>query len=169
MKKIFYFILFFNIMISCQQFKSSSYTEGDIYIKLIDVNNILYGLSESEIEKFKKNISTIELNEYSDSEQKMMEYHRILINNDLYNNPHFKLKINSGKIINVYSNNHEYSKLKKELDSFDRDKQKIRVKFQGSKISDGIKDSDGIFNQAIYIAEKIVSVEKVKGETDWAK
>ncbi|MGZ0016703.1 hypothetical protein [Yeosuana sp. AK3] len=154
---------------SCKVENQKNIIQGDIYIKLIDVNNILYGLPENKIKEFKKSISNLEQNNFSNSEKKLMEYHKILIDNNLYKNPHFKLKLDSGKIINVYTDNTEYLKLKKELDSFDRDNQKIIVKFEGSKISDGIDDPDGNFDKAIYIAKQIISTEKTKGETDWAK
>lgn len=54
-------------------------------------------------------------------------------------------------------------KLKKELKNLDKDKEQIKVKFMGSKIS------DGIFDRAIYTASKIVFVEKTSGKTDWHK
>lgn len=171
-KNIKYFFLVISsiiILFSCKQLKDGDYIQGSIYIKLIDVNNILYGLPEDQIEKFKKNIANLDLNNSSSSERRLLEYHKILIDEDLYKNPRFKLKTDSGKIINVYTNESEYLKLKVELDNFDRDSEKITVKFEGFKISDGVFDPDGIFDQAIYKAKKIISVHKVKGKTDWDK
>lgn len=55
--------------LSCNKTPNNLY-EGDIYVKLIDVNNILYGLPDNKIEEFKKSISNIEQNNYSESEKK---------------------------------------------------------------------------------------------------
>lgn len=43
------------------------------------------------------------------------------------------------------------------------------MKFEGYKISDGVLDSDDIFDQPIYITNKITSVIKTAGKTDWKK
>lgn len=169
MKHLFVPIFSLLILFSCIEEKNNNYFQGDIYIKLIDVNNALYGLTEDQIEKFKKNISNIDDNEHSISEKRFLEYHNILIQKDLYKNPCFKLKTDSGKIINVYTNESEYLKLKKELKDFDRDSEKIRLKFEGSKISDGVIDPDGVFDKAIYKANQIIFIKKTKGKTEWAK
>lgn len=58
------------------------------------------------------------------------------------------------------------SKLEKELKGFDKEKERINLKFEG------IKKSDGFFTEieeAIYYANKITFVEKIPGETDWDK
>lgn len=123
---------------------------------------------KKNLKNLKKKILSTNHNEYSDSEKKFMQYHKILIEHNLHNQPHFKLKLGD-KIINVYTNESEYLKLQKELKNFNKEKEKITIKFEGSKISDGVNDSNEIFNQPIYKALRIVSVKKTKGETDWDK
>ncbi len=147
------------IIISCNQNKS---IEGVIYIQLIDFYNI-YGMPQKKIDEFKSIINNPNQSEYSNSEQELIKHYKILIENDLFNKPSFKLKMESGDIINVYTNDIEYSKLKKKLDNLEREKEKILVKFVGNKIS------DGIFGQAIYSASSITSVTKTPGKTDWGK
>jgi hypothetical protein len=69
----------------------------------------------------------------------------------------------------LYTTKTEYSKLQKILENFDKYKEKIKVEFKGNKISDGVFDSDGIFDQPIYLADKIISIEKTEGKTEWKK
>ncbi len=143
--------------------------EGYIYIKLIDFHGIIYSLDKENLELFKERISGNKQNDLSEDEKKLGAYCKILIQNNLFLKPFFKLKTNNGKIINVYCNEKEFSKLEKELKNLNRDSEKVHVIFKGKKIPNPIKDTNNIFNQGIYIANKIVSVKKVKGKTDWAK
>ncbi len=169
MKQLF-FILLLLTALSCKEDKNQNeLIEGVIYIKLIDLNNMLYSLPEEDIVKFKNGIYNQGINENLESDKKFIEYHKILIDSNLVKKPHFKLKIADDKIINVYTNEDEYAKLSQHLDNFDREKEKIIVKFEGIKISDGILDSDNIFDKAIYKAKKIVSISKQEGKTDWDK
>ncbi|GAB1856943.1 hypothetical protein MHTCC0001_17790 [Flavobacteriaceae bacterium MHTCC 0001] len=169
MKYLFFITLLLTI-ISCKEGKNhNKVIEGTLYIKLIDVNNILYGLSDEDIEKFKNGIYNNGDDGGIVADRKFIEYHKILIDNNIVKEPHFKLKIKDGKIINVYTNEVEYKKLSKHLDNFDREKEKIIIKFEGTKISDGVEDPDNIFNQPIYTAKNIVSVNVQKGQTDWDK
>ncbi len=162
-------ILLAVVSISCKKVNNKNIFQGDIYIKLIDFHDIIYGLSDEKLSEFEKELKNPNQNEYSESEMKLSEYFKILIKHDLYKKPHFKLKTNEDEIINVYTNEAEYAKLEKELKNFDKDIEKITVKFKGNKIQNDIVDSDNIFNQGIYFADKIILVEKTKGVTDWVK
>ncbi|WP_299669677.1 hypothetical protein [uncultured Polaribacter sp.] len=169
MKQYLLFTLLTISLISCKRTSVNKTIEGTIYIKLIDLNNVVYGMSNDEIEKIKKEIFNQKKNDFSKSEKSFMEYHKILFKSDLINKPHFKLKTKKGKIINVYTNENEYTKLAKHLRKLNREEEKVIVKFEGVKISDGIFDPDGIFDQAIFKATKIISVEKTVGKTEWHK
>ena len=168
MKHLFFTLLVL-VIFSCKEINKNNLIQGDIYIKLIDAHSIIYGMPDEKIQKFKERIDNPNQSEYTESEQKLIRYYKILIEHDLFNKPHFKLKLSNGKIVNVYTNKTEYSKLSKYLNKLDRDKEKITMKFEGSKKSEGIYDPDGIFNQAIYHAKRIIFVEKTDGITDWKK
>ena len=167
MKQYLFFILLLTIF-SCRETNKRNIIQGDIYIKLIDVHS-LYGLPSQKLEEFKQKVLKSNQNNHSESEKKLNRYFKILINHDLFNKPHFKLKTKEGKIINIYTSKKEYTKLAIHLKNFDRDEEKISVKFEGNKIPNNIIDTDSIFNQSIYYAKNIISVQKNAGVTDWAK
>lgn len=158
-EKSLFILLLILTTVSCNHNKS---IEGSIFIKLIDVHNI-YGMSQEKFDKFKIRINNSDQSKYSNSEQDLIKHYKILIENDLFNKPSFKLKMNSGEIINVFTNETEYLKLKKELTDLNKEKESILVKFNGKKIS------NGIFEEAIYSASNITSVIKITGKTDWKK
>ena len=78
-------------------------------------------------------------------------------------NPHFKLKTSNGKIINVFTTDEEYAKIKTKTENFDKYEEHIVINFEGRK------KSEGFFDEPIYYADKIISVEKFLGESDWKK
>lgn len=167
MKHLLFFMVLLSTFFSCKR-ENYQIIQGNLYIKLIHVHNVIHGMPEEKIEKFKETIFNTNQGEYSNSEKLFMQYHKILIERNLYNQPHFKLKLDD-KIINVYTNESEYLKLQKELKNLDKEKEKIIIKFEGFKISDGLNDPDEIFSQPIYKALGIISVKKIKGQTDWDK
>ncbi|NMH86228.1 hypothetical protein [Flavivirga algicola] len=171
MKQYLFLTILTLTIFSCKETnqQNKQIIQGDIYIKLIDFQSIIYNLPDEELKKFKEGITNPNQNNYSDSEKKSSEYFKILIEHDLFGKPFFKLKTKSEKIINVYTTENEYLKLKKELKDLDRDKQKITVQFEGNKISNGIFDADKIFDQAIYETKKIISIKKTQGKTYWDK
>lgn len=158
------------VAVTLFSFKGVSQNEsiqGSIYIKLIDIHNISSGWSEDIIKQLKDSIN------YSNNDKNRTEfenegfdYLKFLVKNNFLYIPRFKLKTDSNKIINVFVDEKEYAKLKKKLKGFDKDKERINLKFEGVKMSDGFfKELD----EAIYYANKITFVEKVLGETDWKK
>ncbi len=167
MKQLFFALLALTVL-SCKDTNQTQIVQGDIYIKLLDVISVLSQLSEEEIKTLDK-IDNSNQKEYTNSEKKAAAYFKILIENNLEKKPHFKLITKNGKIINVFTNNSEQIKLAKYLNKLDRDKEKVTVKFEGIKISNGIFDPDGTFDQAIYMAKQIVLIQKTKGITEWAK
>lgn len=169
MKQLFFAIILITTLSCKKDEKQNEFIEGNIYIKLIDVNNMLYGLPKEDIENFKRDSYSQVNIDNTESERKFIEYQKILIDNNLVQQSHFKLKTNDNKIINVYTNENEYTKLSKHLNDLNREKEKIIVKFEGVKISEGVIDEDNIFNKAIYKAKKIISVIKLAGKTDWDK
>lgn len=136
--------------------KNDNVIKGDIFIKLIDFGS-LYGASDQEISDFKKSLVLSEQTD-NENEKAVQEYFKTLLKYDLLDKPYFKLKINENEIINVYTNESEFNKIKKYIDDFNKDTEKIEVAFSGSK-----KERN------IYVANNIISVEKKWGKTDWAK
>lgn len=157
------------MIISCRTKNNDNIIQGEIFIKLIDVRNVVSNIPDDKLEEVKKSIANADQTNLTESEKKSSNYFKILLEKNLIKKPFFKLKISSGKIINVYTTKTEYSKLQKILENFDKYKEKIKVEFEGNKISDGVFDSDGIFDQPIYLADKIISIEKTDGKTDWKK
>ena len=150
-------IIIFLTFMGCQESKQT--IKGDVYIKLIDFVN-LYGSSKEDIKSFKdKVIQTKDDNiELSLEDKKLMKYYTFLITNDLLDSPHFKLKINSKKIITVFTNEKEYLKFNNYLKNLDRDKEKIIVEFNGVEKMEGF-----------YFTDNIILVKKISGKTDWHK
>lgn len=168
MKHLFFSLFAITLLLSSiNAMAQNENISGSIYIKLIDVHNIYSDLPDEVINQLNKTISNPNYEKkLSQSEKEGYTYYKFLVDNNFINKPLFKLKIESGKIINVFIEEAEYSKLKKELENFDRYTQIINLKFEGVKKSDGFfKELD----EAIYYANKITFVEKVAGETDWNK
>lgn len=169
MKKLLTYTSLLLMIISCRTKNNDNIIQGEIFIKLIDVRNVVSNIPDDKLEEVKKSIANADQTNLTESEKKSSNYFKILLEKNLIKKPFFKLKISSGKIINVYTTKTEYSKLQKILENFDKYKEKIKVEFEGNKISDGVFDSDGIFDQPIYLADKIISIEKTDGKTDWKK
>lgn len=161
MKYVFVGLLML-IISSCNSSNKDIFFEGEIYIKLIDVHS-LYGLPTNKLKEFKNSIVNVSSDSLSGDEKKSKQHFMFLIENNLFNKSHFKLKAKDGNIFNIYTTESEFSTLKKELDILNRDKEIITVNFKGKKIS------EGYFNEPLYIADKIISVKKNKGVTDWSK
>ena len=163
MKKIFIPLLI-SLLFSGIARSQNENIKGDYYIKIIDVHNIFNDISEDLIEKTNKSISDPNSEkEYSDSEKKVVEYYIFLSQNKLLHNPHFKLKTSTGKIINVFTTDKEYVKIKTKVENFDKYEEHIIIDFEG------VKRSEGFFDEPIYYTDKINSVEKNFGESDWKK
>jgi len=158
MKHSILIILISIVLFSCQ----NNEIEGEVYVKLIDVHNI-YGISDDKVKEFKARVLSLEQEEYSASERKLNQLYKTLIDNNIFNTPHFKIKMKTDEIINVYTSKEEYSKIYSLLENLNMEEEKILIKFKGKKIS------DGVFDEAIYKASKIVLAEKTKGVTDWQK
>jgi hypothetical protein len=150
-------------MLSCKENTREKLIEGDIYITLINIYNPKDILEKEKFEELKKIVTNYNDEKKYDSENKIYKYYKVLMKHGLFHKPCFQLKIKNGEIINVYINEDEYSKLKYELKNLERDKEKIKVTFLGSKIS------KGIHNKAIYSASKVVFFEKTFGKTEWKK
>lgn len=167
MKHLFFSLFAITLLSSFNAMGQNKNISGSIYIKLIDIHNISSGLPDEVINQLNKTISNPNYEKkLSESEKEGYAYYKFLVENKFMHKPLFKLKIKSGKIINVFVEEAEYSKLKKELENFDRYTQVINLKFEGVKKSDGFfKELD----EAIYYANKVTFVEKIPGETDWKK
>lgn len=158
------------VAIAIFSFKGMSQNEsiqGSIYIKLIDIHNISAGWSEDIIKQLKDSINDSNYDKNrTEFENEGSDYLKFLVKNNFLYTPRFKLRTDKDKIINVFVDEKEYEKLKKKLKGLDREKERINLKFEGVKMSDGFFKE---LPQAIYYANKITFVEKVSGETDWDK
>jgi len=156
MKKIILLILSI-IILSCNYKDEFETINGDIYIKLIDFGS-MYGASQERIDELKLKLNNSDNLKENKSDDIFINYFNSLIKHNLLEKPYFKLKLYDGEIINVFAEESEYLKLKELLDDLDRDKEKIIVKFKSQKKEKGI-----------YYAEKILSIKKLPGKTDWEK
>jgi len=158
-------LLFFLILtlLSCKENNQAQLFEGNIFITLINIYDVNTIRPKDKRDEFRKSIIDFASKGKSESEKEMAKYYKALIDNDLFDKSSFQIKLKSNEIINVYVIDKEYLKLKKELKGLDKDKEQVKVTFEGSKIS------DGVFNRAIYSASKIVFLEKTAGKTDWIK
>lgn len=101
MKSLLITIIFIISFFSYSQKRNEIQTfQGEIFIKLIDVRNLISNLSDDKLEKFIENSINEDQTNYSQSEKKSSDYFKILIKNDLLKKPFFKLKMKSGNIIN---------------------------------------------------------------------
>ncbi|WP_281847915.1 hypothetical protein [Olleya namhaensis] len=169
MKQFIIIILVTLTFCSCKESIKNNRVEGEIYIKLIDVRKIISQLPDKDLKKIKQNALEDNQSNLSVSEKKSNEYFKILINNNLLEKPFFKLKLNSGKIINVYTTETNIRKINNLINDLDKENERISVIFEGYKVSNGVFDDDGIFDQPIYVANKIITSEKSKGKTEWKK
>ena len=141
---------------SCTQLKSNKMYEGEVYIKLIDIGS-LYGAPKEMVEKVKH--ATAKDNTITEGKKdEIRGYFKLLIKHDLLEKSYFKMKLFEREIVNVFVNETNYLKIKPLIDNLNRDEEKIKVKFRGDK-----KEKD------IYFANEIISINKVKGKTDWKK
>ncbi len=168
MKNLFFTLVTITLL-SFNAMGQNENISGSIYIKLIDVHNIFNMQPDKILNQFRDSLSNPNHKydkNHPNLDRQASEYFKFLDNNNFFRKPHFKLKLDSGKIINVFVEEAEYSKLEKELKGFDKEKERINLNFEGVKKSDGFfKELD----QAIYYANKITFVEKIPGETDWDK
>lgn len=129
--------------------------EGDIFIKLIDVTN-LYGASDDLRAAYENKIK--EYDTTLENEDELSANYSRLNEYGLLFNPHFKLKIGEDEIIDVFTTEKEYSKLRPYLNNLNRDSEKIHLKLEIDK-----KDSRN------YYTNNIISIKKMEGKTDWEK
>ena len=160
MKNVLLVIMTYTFLM-CTTIRNEITIEGDIYIKLIDVHSV-YGLPLDKMNEFKNSVYKQANDSLSDSEKRLKRHFIFLIENEMFDKPHFKLKMDE-KIINVYTSKLEFLKLNSVLDNLDRDVEKITVELKG------IKKSEGFFGEPLYFAKEIISVKKTSGITEWEK
>ena len=149
-------ILFLGLILCCKGSEGEIY-KGDIYIKLIDFGSI-YGASKEKVYELKEQLKGSDTLIKNESDKIFVRHFKNLVKHKLLEKPYFKLKLSDGEIINVYTEEEEYSKLEALLKGMDRDKEKIEVEFQGDKKEEGI-----------FYASKLLAINKVAGKTDWKK
>lgn len=143
--------------ISCNKSNTENVYQGDVYIKLIDVAS-LYGAPKEMIDKIKNRSTSVGIKISDSIDDENTRYFKRLIKHDLIDKPCFKLKFIDGEIVTVFTNESSYVRVKPLIDSLNRDTEKIIVKFKG------IEKERGIF-----YTDKIISVIKTEGTTDWDK
>ncbi|WP_281847917.1 hypothetical protein [Olleya namhaensis] len=87
--------------------------EGNIYITLINFYNPNVLVPIDKINEFKNNVLKFNPEGKSKSEIQMTKYYKTLIDNNLFGKPIFQVKLENEEIINVYTDDSEYLKLKK--------------------------------------------------------
>ena len=164
-----------SILLSCEQIpidnndeiQIMNIIEGNIYIKLIDFHHLYGIICETPPEKLKEikqqAATTTSLDNLSNSEAKMYAYVSFLINNDLLDKPHFKIKDENGTILNMYASEKEYIQLKNELQLLNREEEQIAIKCIANKLS------DVYFNEPLYYVDRFICIQKSNGQTDWDK
>jgi len=154
MKKILILIL-----ISLASCNENKVMEGEMYITMINIYNPQVLGTKQKIKDFKDQLENGE--EGFKIEKPLLDYYKILIENDLFEKNTFQIKLKNDEIINVYVDEIQYEKLK--LENFNKEKELLKIKIKGIKIS------EGAYGRAIYSASEIVSVEKRNGKTEWSK
>lgn len=156
MKKILLYTLVSCICLSCNKDKSVV-IEGEIYIKLIDFGS-MYGASKERIKELKQSLNVPIDSIKNESDKVFISYFNNLVKHGLLEEPYFKLKIKNQEIINVFSNEDDFLRIKEMTKNLNRSKEKIIIQFKGTKKED-----------KIYFANEIISIKKIKGETQWDK
>lgn len=153
-------LLLFVVVCGCGESKESiKEINGEIYIKLIDVKSSMYGMPEEKIQHVRQRIlSNKNHDSLSESELDVREYYKKILKHGLLDKPYFKMKTDENSIVNVFTDEAEYTKLKPILEKLDGDKEKILISFKGV-----YKEKD------ILYTSNIISVEKVIGSSDWSK
>ena len=132
---------------------------GELYFKLIGFCST-YGYADSIKLRFKNGFDSLaELKNISKEDRQVLDFVKLLKENELINKPCFHLRIDSDEIVTSYVNESEYNKIK----DFDRQRlinenKKVVIKLNGHRIGNGIID-----------CQKIISTEKVDGKTYWRK
>lgn len=148
-------------LVSCETetLNTTQQFEGDYYVTLINFYNPnIFGHKKEEIKN-----AILNTNSKEDKTPEVTNYFKTLIENDLFDKQNFQLKVSNGDIINVFIDDDKCDKLKDAIRDLDRSEEKVTVKFEGYKIS------NGMYNRAIYSANKITYINKTKGKTDWNK
>lgn len=138
--------------ISCQKKK---YTNADLSFKLISASS-LYGADEIQIQKFEKILDSIKKDPNAEKQDiEMCNYFSKLQENNLLMSPYIYLQINRDSSLMVFLSEDEYKKVDKYRadDLLNRNK-KVSLKLDIEKK-----------NQGIYLANKIISVKEIDGQT----
>ncbi len=150
-------LLFLILLIHSCNNQVNEIIKGSIYIKTIDLGS-LYKASEEKINSLKKEIDTFDESKWSESEKLYYGYYKILFDNNLIDKPCFLIKDSKNNIKRIFSSTEDYKKIEYYLKNLDRNSEQINLSLNIRKI-----------NNDIFFAKKILSVEKVKGKTDWKK
>ncbi len=133
--------------------------EGDLYFKLIDFGS-LYGSSEEGKERYRSMIDSLKnLSVIADTERMLLELNDFLVENELIDKPYFYLRVESSRIMPVYINEQDFSKISKykNWDLVDKGK-KVRLILEGK-----------LLEHDVFFADRIVAIAEIDGETHWRK
>lgn len=159
------------LFLGCQPNKETNSShletiEGDLSFKLIDSGSfypLVDGLGE-EVGHYIDSLNNVPPETLSTNEREFMNMVNLLAENDLLFLPSFLLQSDS---INyrVYLDSTEYAR----VHVFDRndllkESKKVHIQLKGEIINTPEEDGFGIFR-----ADKIVSLKKVEGKTEWRK
>lgn len=164
MKNINYLIaLIFSISVSCKTTEHKPTDtelitlEGELYFEYIGLGS-LYGAHDTTIQSFMLNIENIDLDE-SETNLFITDYYNTLNTNGLIKSPHFKIMVDSTRVIHVFTNEKQYRKIKNYSHwKLEKKNKKVLLKLKGELLGD-----------YIYKCDEILDLNKVEGNTQWNK
>lgn len=144
-------------MFSCNDGNNTQQIRGHIYIKLIDFGN-LQGLSKERIDFIKKEMKS-DAKITSKEEKDIYNYFELIFKNKLENKSTFFLELDGNNDrVRVFISPEEYQPIDNLIKDLDKDTERIELVLEGNKIEEGI-----------FLVEKIESIQKTSGKTNWSK
>ena len=149
--------MFLLTIISCNHQDTTQEIRGYIYIKLIDLGN-LQGLSKERIDSIKKEMEND--NKVTTQEEKdIYNYFDLIFKNELENKSTFFLELDGNNDrVRVFISPEEYQPIDNLIKDLDKENERIELVLQAKPIEDGV-----------FLAEKIKSIQKTSGKTNWSK
>jgi len=154
-----YVMIFMTVFVSCKDQTDLLPIEGSIYIKLIDFGSLYeFKANKEKIDIFKQEIENFDESKSSPTEIDLHNYYKALIKENLLESPYAFIKVDDGDIRRVFFSIEDYRGLEVLLLNLHRDEEQIDISLKARKI-----------NNEIFLADQVISIQKVKGKTDWKK
>ncbi|HEY4799455.1 MAG TPA: hypothetical protein VII99_10305 [Bacteroidia bacterium] len=135
--------------------------EGDLYFKLIDLQG-MYDAPDSVLTKMETYVKTVNTDTLSTQDKKIFWLLKFMVDNNLLRKPFIRLRQDNGEIKMLFLDTSDYKQFSHyKHGDLARDNKKIRVKAQVTEIH---YDSLTAYNST-----KLISVDRVDGQTYWKK